>query len=69
MSNEPEKNIKNTDTVLNNIEKSLWTAVRILEQRKMLLNSVHHHSGSIRKEVEEADLHISLLKNVLKNIS
>jgi hypothetical protein len=69
MSTETEQNIKDTDTVLNNIEKSLWTAVRILEQRKMLLNSVDHHSGSIPKEVEEADLHISLLKNVLKNIS
>jgi hypothetical protein len=69
MSNEPEKNIKDRDIVLNNIEKSLWTAVRILEQRKMLLNSIDHHSGGIQPQVEEIDLHISHLKSVLENIS
>jgi hypothetical protein len=69
MSIEPEESVKDSDTVLNNIEKSLWTAVRVLEQRKMLLNAIHHQSGCIRKQVEKADLHISHLKNVLKNIS
>jgi hypothetical protein len=69
MRNETEENIKDTDTVLNNIEKSLWTAVRVLEQRKMLLNSIDHHSRGIQLQVEEIDLHILHLKSVLKNIS
>lgn len=69
MNSEPEENSKDTDSVLNNIEKSLWTAARVLEQRKILLNSINHHSGGMQPQVEEIDLNISHLKSVLKNRS
>jgi len=52
------------------IENSLWVAIRMMEERKNLLNRMSKYSGSSKNErTEEMTIHIDRLKDMLLQLS
>jgi hypothetical protein len=52
-----------------NTEKSLWTAIRVMEQRKILLKLTNTKMETIASEINELDIQISNLKIILQNLN
>ena len=56
---------------LNNIESSIWVAIRMMEERRNLLNNLAKNEGNIMGRLERAQdmvVHIDRLKEMLLNL-
>jgi two-component system chemotaxis response regulator CheB len=55
---------------LNGIENSLWVAIRMMEERKNLLNNMESYQPSTKMErAQEMGIHIKRLKEMLQGIN
>lgn len=62
-----EKTLENEQ--VKSLEDSLWVAIRMMEERRNLLNTMSNQNEAVRKErAEEILIHIERLKNMLTNI-
>jgi two-component system chemotaxis response regulator CheB len=53
---------------LGNLEESLWTAIRMMEERKNLLSSTQYENNSKSERAEQIGVHITRLKAMLKSL-
>ncbi len=57
------------DLQLSSLEESLWTAIRMMEERRNLLFSIHDSSGRKTERAEQLEVHVRRLKAMLKNLN
>ncbi len=57
------------DLQLTSLEESIWTAIRMMEERRNLLSSIHDSSGRKVKMAEQLDIHVSRLKAMLQTLN
>jgi two-component system chemotaxis response regulator CheB len=62
-----EKALENTQ--LNELENSLWVAIRMMEERRNLLNNMqaYQHEAKLERS-NEMEIHIKRLKGMLQNL-
>ncbi|RYE50507.1 MAG: hypothetical protein EOP48_19635, partial [Sphingobacteriales bacterium] len=54
---------------INALEESLWTAIRMMEERRNLLKSTNGHAGDSKGErAEQIGIHIGRLKDMLQQL-
>lgn len=57
------------DLQLTSLEESLWTAIRMMEERRNLLSAIHDSSGRKVERAEQLTVHIGRLKAMLQTIN
>jgi two-component system chemotaxis response regulator CheB len=57
------------DLQLTSLEESIWTAIRMMEERRNLLSSIHDSSGRKIERAEQLGVHIGRLKAMLQTIN
>lgn len=57
------------DLQVTSIEESLWTAIRMMEERRNLLISIHDVSGRKTERSQQLDVHVKRLKAMLQTIN
>lgn len=57
------------DLQLKSLEESLWTAIRMMEERRNLLVSIHDSSGRKTERAEQLEVHVGRLKTMLANLT
>lgn len=57
------------DLQLASLEESLWTAIRMMEERCNLLSSIHDSSGRKIERAEQLTVHVSRLKAMLQTLA
>ncbi|MGN7205507.1 chemotaxis protein CheB [Pedobacter sp. SAFR-022] len=57
------------DLQIKSLEESLWTAIRMMEERRNLLVSIHDSSGRKTERAEQLEVHVKRLKAMLKNLN
>lgn len=57
------------DLQLSSVEESLWTAIRMMEERRNLLFSIHDSSGRKTERAEQLEVHVRRLKAMLQTLN
>jgi len=57
------------DLQVTSLEESLWTAIRMMEERRNLLSSIHDSSGRKIERAAQLGVHISRLKSMLQTLN
>jgi len=57
------------DLQLTSLEESLWTAIRMMEERRNLLFSIHDTSGRKIERAEQLGIHVERLKAMLQTMN
>lgn len=57
------------DLQLTSLEESLWTAIRMMEERRNLLTSIHDVSGRKTERSQQLDVHVKRLKAMLQTLN
>ena len=57
------------DLQLSSLEESIWTAIRMMEERRNLLSSIHDISGRKTERAEQLEVHVARLKAMLQSLN